>query len=151
MAALRWAAVALGGAPFAVSVYALRGACAAAAAPETLRAAACEAYADWPVVALNLVYWPTFCLLFWVHSLAARSTWLIDPYWTLIPLYVYGYYASHPLACAAGPRQLLAAALLGAWSLRLSGNYWRRERYAPGAREDWRFADVRAGFNVASM
>ena len=110
-----------------------------------MRAAACEAYADWPVVALNLVYWPTFCLLFWVHSLAARSTWLIDPYWTLIPLYVYGYYASHPLACAAGPRQLLAAVLLGAWSLRLSGNYWRRERYAPGAREDWRFADLRAG------
>ena len=84
MAALKWAAVALGGAPFAVSVYALRGACAAAAAPETLRAAACEAYADWPVVALNLVYWPTFCLLFWVHSLAARSTWLIDPYLSLI-------------------------------------------------------------------
>ena len=53
MAALKWAAVALGGAPFAVSVYALRGACAAAAAPETLRAAACEAYADWPVVSVR--------------------------------------------------------------------------------------------------
>ena len=35
----------------------------------------------------------------------------------------------------------LAGALLAAWSLRIAHTHWRREGWAPGAREDWRVAD----------
>ena len=145
MAASRWAAVFLGGAPFALGVLGLRTACGDRASAAS--SAACEGYWDWPVTTLNVVYLPTFCVLFWLHALRCGSTWLIDPYWTLIPLHIHAYYASHPRAVdPRSGRALLAAALLYAWSARLSHNYWRREGWAPGKREDWRFADMRRDF-----
>ncbi|CAL8465232.1 g4767 [Coccomyxa elongata] len=41
-------------------------------------------------------------------------------------------------------RQLVSLALLWLWSIRLKHSYLRREGWTLGAREDWRYADMRA-------
>ncbi|KAG5177526.1 hypothetical protein JKP88DRAFT_261490 [Tribonema minus] len=66
-----------------------------------------------------------------------------DPYWTLLPPLTAAYYRCHPHAAAAGLRGAAAAALVLAWSTRLTHSYFRREAWRVGAREDWRFADMR--------
>ncbi|MCA9519901.1 MAG: DUF1295 domain-containing protein, partial [Myxococcales bacterium] len=96
-----------------------------------------------PILYVNLVFFLNVCVLFWLLSLIQRSTWLIDPYWTIIPLLVAHFYAAHPFATANGWRSGVSLALLWAWSLRLTYNYLRREAYRFGAREDWRFAEKR--------
>lgn len=145
--ALPWAAVATAWIPFALGVRALRAACAGFTANEdadaTARRYACEAYAEWPNAALNLLFFAGYCVPLWIHGLVSRSTWLVDPYWTLMPLSIHAFYATRPGAVFWSGRGLVATALLYAWSGRLSRNYWRREAWEAGAREDWRLADLR--------
>lgn len=140
MGLLAWAAVAAGGAPFAAGASWLRTACASAAVADGDWV--CAAYVDHPTATLNALFFAAYVVPLWVHSLLVRSTWLVDPYWTLMPLSIHAYYASHPSA-AWGGRAYVATALLYAWSARLSWNYWRRERFSAGGREDWRLADMR--------
>jgi len=97
-----------------------------------------------PILSVNLIYFVNVCLLFWIIALVQRSSWLIDPYWTLIPLLINGFYFAHPLASASNPRSTLTWLLLLAWSVRLTHNYLRREQWRLGFREDWRFAERRA-------
>jgi steroid 5-alpha reductase family enzyme len=97
-----------------------------------------------PIVWVNLVFFCNVCVLFWLLALVQRSSWLIDPYWTLIPLFIAGCYWAHPLATPTPLRSLLSLGVLGVWSLRLTHNYLRRERWRLGRREDWRFAEQRA-------
>jgi len=97
-----------------------------------------------PIVCVNLLFFCNVCVLFWLLALAQRSTWLIDPYWTLIPLFIAAFYAAHPLAAPSPLRSWLSLAVLGVWSLRLTHNYLRREQWRLGLREDWRFAEQRA-------
>ncbi len=97
-----------------------------------------------PIATVNLLFLLNVDLLFWVIALAQRNAWLIDPYWTLIPPLIAAFYAFHPWADAFDLRAGLAWALLGVWSLRLTGNYFRREQWRFGFREDWRFARMRA-------
>ncbi len=85
-------------------------------------------------------------VLFWLISLAQRSTWLIDPYWTIIPVMIGHFFAAHPAAVANPRRSLVALAVTWLWSLRLSYNYFRRERWRCGYREDWRFYDYRVRY-----
>jgi steroid 5-alpha reductase family enzyme len=107
-----------------------------------------DAAAAWllhhPIATLNALFFVNVCLGFWALALIQRSTWLIDPYWTLIPLWIASFYALHPLASPDPLRLGLSLAVLGIWSLRLTGNYFRRERWRFGLREDWRFARRRA-------
>ena len=102
-------------------------------------------------------------LLGWLASLLQESTWLIDPYWTLVPPLLDALYAKAcPGRSSSGgsgsgsgrsllsssfstdnPRAAAATLLLLLWSLRLTHSYFRRERWRLGAREDWRYAEMR--------
>ena len=68
---------------------------------------------------------------------------LIDLYWTVIPVMLVHYFASHPLAKADAARSAVVTVLTWIWSVRLTHNYFRRERWQWGAREDWRFNEMR--------
>jgi steroid 5-alpha reductase family enzyme len=96
-----------------------------------------------PIVQVNVLFFLNVCVLFWMLSLIQRSTWLIDPYWTILPLLIAYYYGAHPSAVWDPTRATLAMVALWVWSVRLSYNYFRRERWRFGAREDWRFAKKR--------
>ncbi|MGH0035296.1 MAG: DUF1295 domain-containing protein [Myxococcota bacterium] len=96
-----------------------------------------------PIAAANLLYLVFVNLVFWAIALVQRSSWLIDPYWTLLPLLLAGFYTAHPLADGDRTRLLLAWSALVVWSLRLTHNYLRRERWRLGLREDWRYAKMR--------
>ena len=74
------------------------------------------------------------------------STWLIDPYWTLAPPLLAAYWLTHPLSTPLTARQLVSTALLLIWALRLTHSYFRREGWAVGAQEDWRYAEMRDKF-----
>lgn len=76
-------------------------------------------------------------------ALGQRSSWLIDPYWTLLPPFLALFYFSHPLAEPDTSRAVLSFAILMVWSIRLTWNYFRRERWRFGYREDWRYAKMR--------
>lgn len=92
----------------------------------------------------NLLFLFCISLLFWLVSLVQDSTWLIDPYWTFIPILLATFYRHHPGAQARDePRAITTVALLLLWSVRLTHSYLRREGWTLGKREDWRFEDLR--------
>jgi hypothetical protein len=53
-----------------------------------------------PLLYVNVVFLLNVCVLFWLVSLVVGSTWLIDPYWTIIPPMIGVYYRLHPLGHA---------------------------------------------------
>lgn len=85
----------------------------------------------------NLSYW--FCLSLIVIGLFQ----MIDLYWTVIPVLLVHYFATHPLAECNSWRSRLVIFLTWVWNVRLTHSYFRRERWQFGAREDWRFSDMR--------
>jgi len=68
---------------------------------------------------------------------------MIDVYWTVIPVMLVHYFASHPLSQYNKLRSMIVITLTWIWSIRLTHNYFRRENWEWGAREDWRFNDLR--------
>jgi steroid 5-alpha reductase family enzyme len=96
-----------------------------------------------PLLTANLLFFVFVDLQFWVIALFQRSSWLIDPYWTLLPPLLALFYLSHPLAAPDGTRAALSISILLIWSVRLTWNYLRRERWRFGYREDWRYAKMR--------
>ena len=96
-----------------------------------------------PILAANLFFFLFVDLQFWLIALGQRSSWLIDPYWTLLPLLLALFYLTHPLAEPEPRRAVLSFAILMIWSIRLTWNYFRRERWRFGYREDWRYAKMR--------
>lgn len=56
------------------------------------------------------------------------------------------FWATHPLALLWTPRQTVSLLLLLAWAARLTHSYFRRERWIAGAREDWRYTDMKERF-----
>jgi steroid 5-alpha reductase family enzyme len=96
-----------------------------------------------PIVAANLLFFVFVNLAFWGIALIQRSSWLIDPYWTLLPPLLAWLYLAHPLADPLPARVVLGVAPLVIWSARLTYNYFRREAWRFGLREDWRFARMR--------
>lgn len=56
------------------------------------------------------------------------------------------YYATHPLAHFNWWRSRIAMLMTWVWGLRLTHNYFRREGWRWGAREDWRFTDMRGQY-----
>jgi steroid 5-alpha reductase family enzyme len=97
-----------------------------------------------PLLTLNLLYFAFANVQLWLIALVQRSSWLIDPYWTLLPLFIAGFYLAHPLAAPNAARLLLAWTVLLIWSARLTWNYFRRERWRCGFREDWRYSKMRS-------
>jgi steroid 5-alpha reductase family enzyme len=96
-----------------------------------------------PVLTANLFFLVFVDLAFFAIALAQRSSWLIDPYWTLLPPLLAAFYLAHPLAAPEPLRVGLALLPLTVWSVRLTGSYFRRESWRFGLREDWRYAKMR--------
>ncbi|KAG6667235.1 uncharacterized protein C594.04c-like [Carya illinoinensis] len=82
-------------------------------------------------------------VLFWLISHIQNSHWMIDLYWTVIPVMLVHYYASHPFSHYNWWRSRIVILMTWVWSVRLNHNYFRREGWQWGAREDWRFTDMR--------
>ena len=117
------------------------------AAPAWTEVASASQLAAWllhhPLIAANVFYFVFVDLVFWLIAIIQRSSWLIDPYWTLLPILLALFYLAHPMATPDGTRALLAWAALLVWSARLTYNYFRREQWRFGLREDWRYAKMR--------
>ncbi len=107
---------------------------------------ACAYGRAYPLATANVLFFLNMTVLFWLVSLAQRSTWLIDPYWTIVPVMIGHFFAAHPAAVADPMRSLVALAVTWLWSIRLTYNYFRRERWRFGYREDWRFYDYRVRY-----
>jgi hypothetical protein len=60
----------------------------------------CELGLHRPLAFVNLLFGTNVVLLFWIISVVQRSTWLIDPYWTFLPVLIGLFYITHP--CANG-------------------------------------------------
>eukprot|EP00030_Apusomonadida_sp_AF-17_P006746 a685827_81.p1 GENE.a685827_81~~a685827_81.p1 ORF type:complete len:363 (+),score=130.97 a685827_81:31-1089(+) len=107
----------------------------------------CQAASLHPLALLSVIFLLNVSVLFWLVSLVQGSTWLIDPYWTLCPPLCVAFLAVHPqiapVAALTHPRVFNALLLLVLWSVRLTHSYLRREEFCFGAREDWRFAEMR--------
>ncbi|XP_010544896.1 PREDICTED: uncharacterized protein C594.04c [Tarenaya hassleriana] len=96
-----------------------------------------------PLLFANALFFFNVNVLFWAIGLLQSSHWMIDLYWTVIPVMLVHYFAAHPLAEYNRWRSAIVVALTWVWSIRLSHNYLRREKWEWGAREDWRFSDMR--------
>jgi len=96
-----------------------------------------------PLLMVNVLLFLFLDVQFWLASLLQDSTWLIDPMWTIIPLLQGAFYWTHPFANGNSTRSVLVLAVLCVWSARLTHSYFRREHWTFGAREDWRFLELR--------
>ncbi|XP_041001535.1 uncharacterized protein C594.04c-like [Juglans microcarpa x Juglans regia] len=96
-----------------------------------------------PLLLANAFFFLNVNLLFWLIGHIQNSHWMIDLYWTVIPVMLVHYYATHPLAHYDWWRSRIAILMTWVWGLRLTHNYFRREGWQWGAREDWRFTDMR--------
>ncbi|XP_020213446.1 uncharacterized protein C594.04c [Cajanus cajan] len=95
-----------------------------------------------PLLLANVLFFFNVNFLFWLIGLIQSTHWMIDPYWTVIPVMLVHYYASHPLGEYNWLRSRVVILLTWVWSIRLIHNYFRREKWQWGAREDWRFTDL---------
>ncbi|GLT79865.1 hypothetical protein SLA2020_513360 [Shorea laevis] len=95
-----------------------------------------------PILLANVFFFFNVNVLFWVISHIQSSHWMIDLYWTVIPVLLVHYYATHPLGQYNSWRSKMVMLLTWVWSIRLAHNYFRREKWQWGAREDWRFTDM---------
>ncbi|WJX80475.1 hypothetical protein P8452_63469 [Trifolium repens] len=95
-----------------------------------------------PLLLVNILFFFNVNVLFWLIAQIQSSHWMIDPYWTVIPVMLVHYYSSHPLAHYNCWRSRIVILLTWVWSIRLFHNYFRRENWQWGAREDWRFTDM---------
>ncbi|KAJ3679801.1 hypothetical protein LUZ60_016079 [Juncus effusus] len=96
-----------------------------------------------PLLLANILFFFNVDFLFWIIGLLLSNNWLIDLYWTVIPVLLVHYFASHPASKTNAIRSAMAIVLTWIWSIRLTHNYFRREKWEWGKREDWRFSDMR--------
>ena len=114
------------------------------------RAWALGGAAPTPFTAANLLLGGSL-VLGWVASLLQGSTWLIDPFWVFVITGLDRFYAAAcPGTGATSPRATLISGLTALWAVRLQHSYFRRERWRPGAREDWRYAEMREAMHPAA-
>ncbi|CAN1157017.1 Uncharacterized protein C594.04c [Linum perenne] len=95
-----------------------------------------------PLLLANLLFFFNVNVVFWIISQSISSHWMIDLYWTVIPVMLVHYYSTFPAAEFNQLRSGIVVAMTWLWSLRLTHNYFRREKWQWGAREDWRFTDM---------
>ncbi|KAL0913147.1 hypothetical protein M5K25_016582 [Dendrobium thyrsiflorum] len=96
-----------------------------------------------PLMLSNVIFFANVDVLFWIIGLLQSKHWMIDLYWTIIPVMLIHFFARHPLARANVVRSMVAIVLTYIWSIRLTHSYFRREEWEWGAREDWRFNKLR--------
>ncbi|KAK3145371.1 hypothetical protein QOZ80_4AG0328190 [Eleusine coracana subsp. coracana] len=99
-----------------------------------------------PLLLANVLFFLNVNVLFWLVGLILSNHWLIDLYWTVIPVMLLHYYQGHPASEADTVRSAVAVALTWVWSVRLTHNYLRREGWELGKREDWRFNEMRSQY-----
>ncbi|PWA75972.1 hypothetical protein CTI12_AA228790 [Artemisia annua] len=95
-----------------------------------------------PLILANILFFLNIDVGFWLISLLQCSNWMIDLYWTVIPVMLVHYFGSHPAAEYNSWRSMVVVVLTWVWAIRLTHNYLRREKWQCGAREDWRFTDM---------
>ncbi|KAL7593374.1 hypothetical protein Lser_V15G32664 [Lactuca serriola] len=95
-----------------------------------------------PLILANTIFFLNIDVGFWLISLLQSSNWMIDLYWTVIPVLLAHYFASHPDGEYNMWRSAVVVGLTWVWAVRLTHNYLRREKWQWGAREDWRFTDM---------
>ncbi|PWA75670.1 hypothetical protein CTI12_AA240820 [Artemisia annua] len=95
-----------------------------------------------PLLLANILFFFNVNVLFWIISLIQSSNWMIDVYWTVIPVLLVHYFESHPSSQFDLWRSRVVVVLTWVWAIRLTHNYFRREKWQWGAREDWRFTDL---------
>ncbi|KAK8944841.1 hypothetical protein KSP39_PZI007705 [Platanthera zijinensis] len=98
---------------------------------------------DHPLLLANLIFFLNVDVLFWIAGVLQSNHWMIDLYWTVIPVMLVHFFASRAPAVANATRSAMAIFLTWIWSLRLTHSYFRREKWLWGAREDWRFNEMR--------
>ncbi|KAG9142260.1 hypothetical protein Leryth_007689 [Lithospermum erythrorhizon] len=98
-----------------------------------------------PFILANVLFFLNVNVMFWIIGLLQSSHWMIDVYWTVIPVLLVHFYSTHPLAQGKYNvwRSRIVVFLTWVWSIRLTHNYFRREDWQWGVREDWRFSDMR--------
>ncbi|MCL7026719.1 hypothetical protein MKW94_013268 [Papaver nudicaule] len=99
-----------------------------------------------PIILANVFFFFNVNVLFWVIGTIQCSHWMIDLYWTVIPVLLVHYYGTHPYGFTDQWRSTMVILLTWLWSIRLTHSYFRREKWQWGAREDWRFFDLRAQY-----
>ncbi|XP_076899178.1 uncharacterized protein C594.04c-like [Bidens hawaiensis] len=95
-----------------------------------------------PFLLVNLLFFFNINVLFWIISQIQSSHWMIDVYWTVIPVLLAHYFQFHPSFQFNLHRSRLTVLLTWIWSIRLTHSYFRREKWQWGVREDWRFTDL---------
>ncbi|KAL3501988.1 hypothetical protein ACH5RR_036437 [Cinchona calisaya] len=101
---------------------------------------------DHPLLLAHFFFFLNVNVLFWFIGVIQSSHWMIDLYWTVIPVLMVHYYATHPLGLEHKYnvwRSRIVIFLTWVWSFRLNHNYFRRENWQWGVREDWRFTDMK--------
>lgn len=102
--------------------------------------------AEHPLLLANVLFFLNVNVLFWLVGLLLSNHWLIDLYWTVIPVMLLHYYRGHPASVTDAVRSAVVVALTWVWSARLTHNYLRREGWEFGKREDWRFNEMRGQY-----
>eukprot|EP01091_Cochliopodium_minus_P015434 TRINITY_DN5495_c0_g1_i1.p1 TRINITY_DN5495_c0_g1~~TRINITY_DN5495_c0_g1_i1.p1 ORF type:complete len:369 (+),score=64.23 TRINITY_DN5495_c0_g1_i1:3-1109(+) len=95
-----------------------------------------------PFLTLNISFFVFVNITFWILSILQKSTWLIDPYWTIIPVMMNYFFVYHPNLHANYYRSTISLLIIWLWSIRLTHSYFRREQWNFAAREDWRFTEM---------
>lgn len=99
-----------------------------------------------PILTVNLMFGLNVDVLFWIVGIYQRSFWLIDPYWTIIPVLLAYFYRLHPQSTVpesmGSLRPNIALFLIWTWAARLTHSYFRREGWKFGEREDWRYSKM---------
>ncbi|XP_071721126.1 uncharacterized protein C594.04c [Rutidosis leptorrhynchoides] len=95
-----------------------------------------------PLFLANILFFFNINVLFWLISLIQSSHWMIDVYWTVIPVLLAHFFQTHPISQYNLWRSRVVVVLTWVWAIRLTHNYFRREKWQWGAREDWRFTDL---------
>ncbi|XP_047323346.1 uncharacterized protein C594.04c [Impatiens glandulifera] len=99
---------------------------------------------DHPVLLTNLIFFFNVDILFWIIGLVRSNHSMISLYWSIIPVLLSHYYATHPLGMGSYNllRSRVVTVLTWIWSIRILHNYLRKSSEQLGAREDWRFTDM---------
>eukprot|EP00392_Amoebophrya_sp_AT5.2_P003881 g3886.t1 len=123
-------------------------------APACLNDSGCAWLLREPFATVNLLFFLNVSLGFWLIGWIQKSFWLIDPYWTFLPPLIGHFYrlavekedAARGAKSEIPARSAVALALVWAWALRLTHNYFRRENWKFGEREDWRYTKMQRDF-----
>jgi len=75
-------------------------------------------------------------------SVGTNNCSMYDPYWSVAPVCIAGYWWLHPGAQGDPVRSIVVVALVNLWGWRLTYNWWRG--WHGIGHEDWRYAGMRA-------